>query len=515
MNVPLDNRYEHTITFNNSIEQDSYFQSLLFQTIDNYKYQKKTNEIQLAVNYEDVRAVNYLYYINKNKTIYCFVTSKQYVNENTTTFYIETDVMQTYMFNHILMESFTEREHVSSDIIGKNLTDENLELGEFVVNSQENTGLLSNLAIVLSSTVMLIYPELTNLYGRMYNGIYGGVGYFYVDPADWADLLLELNNIDNAGKGDAIQAIFMMPMTFLVSDWDNGTSIFKFITSTVNRLVSVTKSQTSLNGYVPKNKKLFTHPYNYLLASNNLGGAAVYKYEQFASTNCAFNLYGHVAPNPTVKLVPTSYKGIADNYEEGLTMGGYPLCSWKYGVYENWLAQNQNSLNMQYMGSALSTLGGGAILTGGIASGNPALMLSGAGNMASGLMPIFGAMAKQKDMQVQPPQARGNTSTGYLNVANGKQDFTFYKMSITYEYAKRIDDYFTMYGYKVSELKVPETHSRKYWNYIKTINCNISASIDNDDKIKICSIYDHGVTLWHYIAGDFDICDYSKSNIII
>ena len=57
---------------------------------------------------------------------------------------------------------------------------------------------------------------------------------------------------------------------------------------------------TKLDGYTPKNKKLLTYPYCYMLLTNNSGGSAVYKYELFNNpdddSHCAFYIYAAVTP---------------------------------------------------------------------------------------------------------------------------------------------------------------------------------------------------------------------------
>jgi len=85
-------------------------------------------------------------------------------------------------------------------------------------------------------------------------------------------------------------------------------------------------------------------------------------------------------------------------------------------------------------------------------------------------------------------------------------------MSIKAQYAKRIDDYFTMFGYKVNALKVPETHSRAQWNYIQTIDVNIDGAIACEDMGKLKTIYNNGVTVWH---NPINFLNYSLLNYIL
>ena len=50
--------------------------------------------------------------------------------------------------------------------------------------------------------------------------------------------------------------------------------------------------------------------------------------------------------------------------------------------------------------------------------------------------------AKVKEAQLTPPQAKGNVSTGDVNFSNNECGFTFRKMSVRYEMARIIDEYF-------------------------------------------------------------------------
>ena len=49
---------------------------------------------------------------------------------------------------------------------------------------------------------------------------------------------------------------------------------------------------TSINNYVPKNKKLLTYPYNFMIMSNNNGTSNVLRYEKFIDSSCYFTIKG-------------------------------------------------------------------------------------------------------------------------------------------------------------------------------------------------------------------------------
>ena len=57
----------------------------------------------------------------------------EYINENCTLIYFETDCFQTWQFNLNIKRSFVVREHTNNDTIGANIVPEGLETGEYVV----------------------------------------------------------------------------------------------------------------------------------------------------------------------------------------------------------------------------------------------------------------------------------------------------------------------------------------------------------------------------------------------
>lgn len=96
-----------------------------------------------------------------------------------------------------------------------------------------------------------------------------------------------------------------------------------------------------------------------------------------------------------------------------------------------------------------------------------------------------------------------------LTHVRGRNGFSFYKMSIKQEYAKIIDDFFSMFGYKVNEVKIPNVTGRQNWNYVKTIDANILGDIPQEDMQKLKDIFNSGVTFWH---NPNTFLDYSQSN---
>ena len=111
-----------------------------------------------------------------------------------------------------------------------------------------------------------------------------------------------------------------------------------------------------------------------------------------------------------------------------------------------------------------------------------------------------------------PNQAKGNTNGGDVTCSNEMMGFTAYQMSIRNEYAKIIDNYFNMFGYKINLVKVPNITGRSNWNYVKTIDCNFDGDIPQTDLNIIKTMFNNGVTLWH---NPNSMYNYSNSNNIL
>ncbi len=527
LSVPLENDYKNTLYFTSKENQKNYFLSKKKSEFDNddFSYQRKDNVIRVKQHIDRIYNCNYVMYQNSyysDKWFYCFIKDMRYVNDGTTEIEIETDVIQTYLFDYTIKPSFVEREHVSDDSIGLHTIPEGLETGEYISNGEVTVD-MGKMYIIVGTT----QAYETKVKGGLYGGCYSGVHYMCWDLEDgYEGVNYFLNYMDEGGYGDAISSIFLLP-EFIVEDIKdlsgteadhdeiliaNGKKIASQTEKSVLKNTPAYDTHAELDGYFPTNNKLWTFPFNYLLLSNNTGGSTVYQYEHFKTTRegfentCLFNMYGVACPGGSIKLVPKDYKGVTENLEESLNAGKFPICNWNTDVYTNWLTQNGTNLNISIGSSAASiAVGTGLILTGAGAG-------VGAGMIAGGVMGITNSLAQVKQQSLTPPQAEGNINCGDVLRGINKNTFTFLKMSIKKEYAEIIDKYFDMFGYKVNMVKVPnKAHRSRYW-YTKTIDVNIDGDIPNNDIQKIKNCYNNGITFWRNAS---EIQNYSLSNTIV
>lgn len=502
-NVPLDLSYDNTIKFSNGNEQLNYFNSKVYKTFENFGLVKLQNKVRVPCNANLILDCNYCMFMNsewQDKWFYAFITDIEYVNPNMCYVTFQIDVLQTWMFAWVLGDSFVEREHVADDTIGHNTEPENLELGDLICNQKWQTGKFTSWKICVASMVQLgttpgtIVPQ----YGQIYNGVYCGASFYLynTDTESVAQLNRDLTELNNVNALDNIIAIYMAP-----ADFFNTPQNYKFD-------LELPKHLSDVDGYVPRNNKLLTYPFNFLTVTNFSGNSAVYKYELFSNTNnFQYELSGDIQPNASFAWTPRNYKGQPIMYSEALTLTGLPLCSFTSDTYRAWLAMNQSSLQMANVAVGTQIVGGAASTVIGAISGNPIAAGAGISAVGSGIMGALNNMAKVTDAEAVPNHVKGN-QVNNLMYSNGVFDFGMYCMSIKAEYARSIDDYFDMFGYKVNRVKRPNITGRPYWNYIKTNGCNISGNIFADHITLIKSIFNKGVTFWH----DSDVGNYGRLN---
>ena len=532
---PIEIDYMNELTFATKTAQYNYFYNLPKLECNNATYQRKDEVVRFptdpnmeGITYDDLIQYNYCMYQNdkwSNKWFYAFIKNVTFDNPGMSYVELETDVWQSWMFDITFKRSFIEREHVNDDTIGIHTFPENLEIGDPICyGKQEVLSNPNNFKICFAVTETPDEDYDPTLHKNIC-GIYGGLYYLAVDDYENADNLIKLYDIFN--KAEAIISIFMIPngLTDVLnySTWTyhsgqsdqivvkyrevvdgetttQGTYASEFITA-----ISMDRP-TTIGTYTPKNKKLLTYPYIYCNATNNCGTTIPFRYEDSYYTvegdptiSLMFFIEGCVTPGISAKAIPIKYKGLQENYNYGVMLGKFPVCSWVSDYYLNWMTQNGVNTAVN---SALDIIPNAVSAS----LGNP----SGFTGVVSG---IINAVHQFRVADLTPNQAKGNVNSGDINFSYmDSGGFSLYDMRIKEEYAKIIDDYFSAYGYAVNSYKLPNINGRTNWNYVKTIGCNIIGDIPQNDLQKIKDMFNAGVTLWH---NPSTFLDYSQSNNIV
>ena len=524
----LENDYKNTFTFANLTAQTNYFNGLTGnKTYNDYTYMKKDGKIRVAEPIDNIINYNYCFYNNSGfttKRYYCFITRLEYVNENCTDIYIETDCFQTWYFQIQWNRCFVEREHVANDTIGVHTVPEDIEHGEYINTSKIDFGIGTCHAVVCTTEDPFrttgSYPY------QVINSVPTGLHYFVVgDLGTSVNFIGWLTNwAANNADLSLIHSIYMVPDTMTgynsssSSDYwswaiqDGGLQNAPYhklstnITGSINMgSTSIAKPYYTIDGYTPHNNKLFCWPYNLLLIDNNGGSAHEYRFEDFSTNACGFQTVGSIMPGCSIKTVPQNYKGSGANFAESMVGIKLPIGSWQGDVYTNWLTQNSINIAASIASDVVSVgLGAGMLASG--------MTIGGAGSIASGVTGIAGTVGTIYQHSRIPNQVYGNTNSADVTFANGNSYFSAYTRCIKAEYARVVDNFFDMFGYKVNRVKIPNISSRTQWNFIKTIDCNVDGDIPQEDLETIKKACNKGITFWHTPAN---IYNYSLTNSIV
>lgn len=497
LNVPLENDYKNTLYFTSKEAQQAYFASRVVKTYTDFSYQRKDHIIRIPEEYDEIYHVNYVMYQNtaySNKWFYAFITELKYVNDGMTEATIETDVIQTWLFDYQLKPSFVEREHVSDDTLGLHTIPENVETGDYIVNSYQRDTQNQTVGICVSSTVDP--SDITDWYGAKYNGIPSGERYYYYNINSISTLKQALQDLMNNGKIEAVSSLFLAPT------WLTPHTVHVITESdTPNEYEINVYRISNLNGYVPRNNKLLTYPYCTILVNSGQNQTVELKQEVWtADSNGIMKLkvFGALAPGCSIRAIPMDYNGINKASLYGVNLGKFPQINWATDPYTNWLTENGLNMAIQGIEGATEAVKGG--------------ISKDVGSIASGLTGIATALHANYLAQRIPPQTIGNGNAGDVVTSMNDNCFHITRMSIKQEYAQIIDKYFDMFGYQVNMVKVPNVAHRSRWWFTKTIDINIDGAIPQDDMQRIKNAYNNGITFWRNAN---EIEDYSLSNDIV
>lgn len=579
--VPLDSEYQHTIDFDNAETQQQYFMNKIADIFSDedkskgYKFIRDNQTINVYSKIEELFGCNYLMYKNNKKWYYAFITRKDYVSPDVTRLSIKLDVMQSFMFDYQLGESFIAREHqdrwrgTSTTLYPVfNKQPEDLELGKNYVTKKEklfaneryDANYKSEWVVVKCSRPLDIkrqdafgnYDTLKdNLPATKVDDIPTGI-YIYLFPINTS-----VNNTNNrylkSSFGVAeyvfgsehllrhlttdpnIISMQIFPQCPIAYDFDEngyvyflnsstcgmlvenvqqyaGSSIvFNTTNYTIARLINVysselgmsipiieeniTRPNIELSPNVKYESKLLTSPFaKILIEYNNQSQEFEIENAEYTSYHFYFKIRQSIMNTNNILVTPQSYLGQEDNKNnkfEVIAQNEFYLSNDYWKQYE---ANNKVSMNGNLILAGVQS----AVNIGlGIATGGVGLAFAGGQAVSVGGQ-VINELMKREDIKNQPntPKVAGQdlVSSKYV----GKFGIIVRMLVADNEFLQNAFKYFMHYGYACRCFKKPNTKSRYYYNFIKTIGANIQTDIDNEYREEIKSIYDNGVTIWHY-----------------
>lgn len=523
--VPVDPEYKHTLYWTSAASQASYFAGLTKNQYDHMMYIRENGRLRAPCSSDAIDDCNYLMYKNEqyvDKWFYAFIKHVYYVNDNACEIEFEIDVMQTYLFDIDIRQSYIERQHTVTDGIGDNLVPENLDIGCYYQKSAVRGWGSGNQLwdIIAYSTFDWNTWQLTSgqiqfgTYSALTRTVLGQISYGGLSVSTGVRTWTWINDArpkiidllqNHADLVDGVVAIFMAPHEF-----ENGL----IVTLNINK----PQSSWTIGTYSPRNNKIWTAPFTVLFVPDTNGSGKAFAFEDFdtGSSSCSLIFASDYAPNATIMAAPRDYRKKAGNvytegdinWQESVLITGFSQCPWTSDSYRQYLAQNGANLSLT-MGMGIAQIVGGAALT--VFSEGAAAPM-GVGLMASGASAVVGQLADLNDKSKQPPKVHGNASgTSFLSV--GAKVPIIKTLVPREDAAIRIDKYFDLYGYAIREVGTPNIAARPHWTYIKTVDACIlpvaGGGLPSSALAKIINIFDRGVTFWKNPA---EVGDYTLDN---
>lgn len=502
LSVPFSYGDGQQLDFATVSAQAQYFTGRARHSFTDFSYQRRERFLRIPAGVDSLRDCNYVMYQNSaysNKWFYAFILRMEYVNDGRTDVYIEDDPFQTWLFDFALDMSFVERETTRTDNLWEHTLPEPVPGGEHVAISQTSIYSGANLGaqnsqqfaqhyrVCFAASRQLRYIQDAAAPVPCFTGGGGNACIFYA--MDFDDVEAFVEKVATDGQAGDIVAAFPVPrglttFTALSSAFVPSLGYLGGIDGTVHITSTVSKNTGTINGYTPRNKKLFCYPYNYLEIQSGDSRQEL-RYEicnNKTAADITFRIYYALSVAPTYGAVPTGYAGKSLDEVHGVTMQNFPPIAWSYDAFANYLALHSTQI-------ALSAVNTAADMATNAASGNIPGIAGDVGRIAE-------QAAVWADQSKQPRQMRGQLTGSWL-AHIGKNDIYANKVCIKAEVAQIIDEFFTLYGYRVDTLKTPSFKNRPYFDYLKTRRVNISGDIPAEDMTKLQALFDGGLTVWH------------------
>lgn len=245
--------------------------------------------------------------------------------------------------------------------------------------------------------------------------------------------------------------------------------------------------------YVPRNKKLLTYPYIFHEVTAPNGRKKQFHLELAVNPNnnsaheITYTLTGlSTAQENKLWFYPNYYEGYSvgtgeypnlEVNETAFIFSEFPELPVSSSAWEG--AINNSSLVGVLGGAISSIISGGAIggatalsnINSAVQSGGELLSANVSGMSGYALMGVANAMASAAvslgDLATTPSSASGG-STGLADFMTANAPFTLTLNHITEDYAKTLDDFFDLYGYRDPNLRVVDPKLRPHWSFWKS-----------------------------------------------
>lgn len=339
-------------------------------------------------------------------------------------------------------------------------------------------------------------------------------------------------------KNPSITAVYLLPtaaLSYTPGEWIHSAPDSRafLLPSQNTEIYTKTISLPSLTKRY-KNNKCLSSPFTKLLLccggvtqelsfENFMGEGKIdieFVFELSETPSYSINLYQY-----NENYVPRSHSRLY-----GLTFDKFPQLNWTTDSFSQWISYNK--------GTIISTVSGAMVQAATLAVGAPELQTatrlaqkpewmskhayfprhraetyhpnadevkSYYNDAAQTIGNSVGSLATNAlNAYCAPDNPKGSGANTNVTFLLGLYDPELYVRQIRPEYLASVDNYFSMFGYRVNRVGKPNLTSRKNWNYVKTQNAHCSGNAPQYAIEFMESALDTGCTFWHKDAvGDY------------
>lgn len=548
----LDNRYLHTYYFASTAAQTAFFNAAVVYTFNANSYTRNTRDfirLQVADSAVEVATMenyfncNYMMFQNTSfgsRWFYAFITSVDYVNNVTIEIHYEIDIMQTWFIGDNISQGkcYIERRTPTEneDTLNKNYEPEPVVCENYKYTQIGNLDLYGEgktVVITATGNSEMLFT------GDFVHGTFSGLNLHKQDCDDntealsVGEILTELTvNPDpddpTPTKTDNVVSVVIFPKK-MTAHLDEPSDPGQFVGELPHGTFVATGWQNNYDGYTPKNNKANTYPFKYLLLTDGNGTAIPLRREFFAGHGLTFEWFASAISTGELMCYPVNYKGMAKDYNDKVVIGNFPQCSFAIDSYRAWVAQggmailanNLTNTNLALESAMTQTIAGGAV---NIIAGSARSPIAGA---FAGMNAISGVMSQSiasdytreiaqnnADLQFEIAKAKpdtvvGSTSAGIMNQSKSL-DIYVYEVGCTADEARRIDNFFDVFGYTQNCIDTPvydpnSSNNGKHM-FVKTRAACCSGAAPAEILAAVNKILDGGITFWKsgVAIGNYD-----------
>lgn len=554
IDIPIninDVRSGNYLVYRNNIPPFATATPLEENSVDTTRYIGKYNTIAV-----DTDSINN--YANTD-FIYCFIQDIEFLNANTTRIYIKKDNFTTYCRNIKYKQCFIEREHTVNqpfyyDYIKEDFSFDT-DVKSYRIAEYNSLGQMYCLILSESDLSYRLIPkeesatgsepfEISNIEGKTctFNGVDTGL-YAYCFLATSTTKIKQLiKNASLIGQAGEIKKIIYLPLNGTVPNAtvtdvpSTGEVVYNKAYYQDYNAYYITQQTTSTTRYNIENR--ITYPLCTSISSDKVDIDVSFSLPPADSTirnNKTYSymklsivgdkeveipihlLTGQNIPLTTVcsNILPNSTVVCYLTMGDGSSLYANKQCFCSAlnlfncgGTYDNMLnslsAESQKLLNARTNGviDVLSNLGQAGVTA--AVMPFPFAALGVAGGLTSAVSSAVATDLKI-DSAMQGIGRDQKTSvvdmTALDKFSMGVNGFYLKQTYPTHTYMKVIDDYFSVYGYKVNRYGAPkfinsQSGLRKIWNYIKTSDCRFMLNRPLIEVEEIRNLFNKGVRLW-------------------